>query len=151
MFDWRHVVCASCACLVFSGEKKTSDPWDWSTEGWEPPCEWELILPHFQEQQVQVCICVRGFCTCECGWRPEVLGPLELPSLGWEPNCWPTSLAPDRGASDSRLWWILWPQWPVHTNYALPLKLSLAFATANTFTHRFRHFIFLVLTLGSHK
>lgn len=122
------------------------------TDGWEPTCEcWELILPHFQEQQVQVCISLCGFCTCECGWRPEVLGPLELPSLGWEPNCWPTSLAPDKGVSDSRLWWVLWLQWPVQTNYALPLKLSLSFATANTFTHCLRHFTFLVLTLGFHK
>lgn len=73
--------------------------------------------------------------------------------LAWaeEPNCRPTSLAPDKGVSDSRLWWILWLQWAVQTSYALTLKLSLSFATANTFTHCFKHFIFLVLTLGFHK
>lgn len=144
--------CASCVCLVFSElRREHQTPGTGVTDGWEPTCEcWELILPHFQEQQVQVCISGCGFCTCECGWRPEVLGP-QLPSLGWEANCWPISLAPDKGASDSRLQWILWLQWPVQTNYALPLKLSLSSATANTFTHCFRHFIFLVLTLGFHK
>lgn len=116
------------------------------TDGWEPTCErWELILPHFQEQQVQVCISVWGFCTCECRWRPEVLGPLELPSLGWG-----TKLQTHLSSSRQRRFW-LWLQWAVQTSYALTLKLSLSFATANTFTHCFRHFIFLVLTLGFHK